>query len=876
MHAAKLQRYGLAALVTAFATLLVISGLSYRDWKQYQLVFEQTTNTRRILTLNQSLLGRLRDAETGQRGFLLTARPEYLEPYNAAVERIPIDLNELISFGSEASGQRSRFLQLQSLITDKLAELRQTIDLRRAEGLQAALAVVQTDQGKRTMDRIRNVSRQIETAENERWLAAWNDLQTGAQRSRIITLLGAILLAGLVGGACIALTSAAGQLERLVLQSDEAKRSAERNRDLLRATLYSIGDGVITTDRDGAVQMMNAVAERLTGWAEAEARGRLVENVFHIVNETTRSTVENPVRRVLRDGNVVGLANHTVLISKTGSDIPIDDSGAPIPGRGGSPNGVVLVFRDVSERKEALDTARRLAAIVETSEDAIIGKTLQGIVTSWNRGAERLFGYSANEMIGSPIARLIPPDRVHEMQQILARIGAGDKVEHFETVRIRKDGRPLTVSLTVSPIRDEEGHIVGASKIARDITHERQLEMTLRQTQKMEAVGRLAGGVAHDFNNLLTVILGYAATIKGKLDFEDPLQPAVAEILRAADQAASLTGQLLTFGRKQVTQTRVFDLSGLVQDMKNMLQRLIGEDIDLAVIADADPCLVKADSSHLTQVLMNLAINARDAMPGGGKLTIETHTVLRELEDLRRHGVRPAGRYTILAVTDTGAGIDAETQAHMFEPFFTTKDSGKGTGLGLATVYGIVQQHNGWIDVYSEPGHGATFKVYFPSAHKALAEPPPAARTSHPSRKGTILLVEDQAPIRMLAEDLLSEAGHKVLTASGGKMALQLAEQYSGVIDLLVTDVVMPGMSGPELAAQLTLSQPRLIVLYISGYTDHALLHRGVIEQGTAFLQKPFLPDVLLSRVDELLGSASLSQTVGPDLSSSSIWSDAQ
>src|SRR5690349_6223091 len=201
MHAAKLQRYGLAALVTAFATLLVISGLSYRDWKQYQLVFEQTTNTRRILTLNQSLLGRLRDAETGQRGFLLTARPEYLEPYNAAVERIPIDLNELISFGSEASGQRSRFLQLQSLITDKLAELRQTIDLRRAEGLQAALAVVQTDQGKRTMDRIRNVSRQIETAENERWLAAWNDLQTGAQRSRIITLLGAILLAGLVGGA---------------------------------------------------------------------------------------------------------------------------------------------------------------------------------------------------------------------------------------------------------------------------------------------------------------------------------------------------------------------------------------------------------------------------------------------------------------------------------------------------------------------------------------------------------------------------------------------------------------------------------------------------------------------------------------------------
>ena len=863
MHAAKLQRYGLAALVTALATLLVISGFFYRDWKRYQLAFEQINQARRILTLNQVLIDRLRDAETGQRGFLLTDRPEYLEPYNAAVERLPAELNELHTITAETPEQRRRFLQLQSLATDKLAELRRTIELRRTEGLDAALAIVQTDQGKRTMDRIREVSQEIEAAENERWLAAWNDLQTGAQRSRIVTLLGAILLAGLVGGACIALTSAAGQLERLVLQADEAKRTAEQNRDLLRATLYSIGDGVITTDRHGAVQMMNAVAERLTGFAEAEARGQLVESVFHIVNETSRRTVENPIRRVLRDGNIVGLANHTVLISKTGSHIPIDDSGAPITRSDGSASGVVLVFRDVSERKQALDTARRLAAIVETSDDAIIGKTLEGIITTWNRGAERLFGYSAEEMIGSPIARLIPPDRAHEMRQILTRIGSGENVDHFETVRITKDGRLLSVSLTVSPIRDEEGHIVGASKIARDITHERQLEMTLRQTQKMEAVGRLAGGVAHDFNNLLTVILGYAATINSKLDSESPLQPAVAEILRAADQAASLTGQLLAFGRKQVTQARVFDLSGLVRDMKNMLQRLIGEDIDLSVIADADPCLVKADSSHLTQVLMNLAINARDAMPGGGKLTIETHNLLREQEDLGRHGVRPAGRYTMLAVTDTGAGIDAETQSHMFEPFFTTKDSGKGTGLGLATVYGIVQQHTGWIDVYSEPGHGATFKVYFPSAEETLAEPPSTAVTSQPSRKGTILLVEDQAPIRMLAEDILSEAGHKVLTASGGKTALQRVEKYPGAIDLLVTDVVMPEMSGPDLAAQLARSRPGLIVLYISGYTDHALLHRGVIEQGTAFLQKPFLPDVLLSRVNELLGSASLSKTVG-------------
>jgi len=862
MHPARLQRYGLAALAAALATLLVIGGLSYRDWKRYFLAVEQRNEARRFLTLNESLISRLLEAETGQRGFLLTGRPEYLEPYNSASERIPAELAELAPIATQGPAQRDQYRQLQSLVPLKLSELGKTIELRRSEGLDAALGLVQTDQGKRTMDMIRSVSQEIEAAENAQWLAAWAELQADANRTRILTLLGAFLLASLVGGATVALRSASGQMERMNLQLNDAKRSAERTGDLLRATLYSIGDGVITTDREGAVQMMNAVAERLTGYAEEEARGRPVESVFHIVNETTRNAVENPIRRVLRDGKVVGLANHTVLISRTGADIPIDDSGAPIAGSNGA-GGVVLVFRDVSERKQALDAARRLAAIVEYSDDAIIGQELDGTIISWNRGAERLFAYTAEEMIGSPIARLMPPDRMDDMRLILGQIGAGKTVEHFETERVAKDGRHLTVALTVSPVRDEEGNVVGASKIARDITRERQLELSLRQTQKMEAVGRLAGGVAHDFNNLLTVILGYAATIKGAIGSHDPLQPAVAEILRAADQAASLTGQLLAFSRKQMVQTRVFDLHTLVQDIKNMLERLIGEDVDLAFIAEADPCLVKADPNHLSQVLMNLAINARDAMPVGGKLTIETRTISREREDLGRHGIRPAGRYAMLAVTDTGSGIDDETQAHMFEPFFTTKDAGKGTGLGLATVYGIIQQHAGWIDVYSEQGHGATFKIYIPSAEEALDEPTPAVQASRARRLGTILLVEDQAAIRMLAEDVLSEAGHHVLAAPHGRAALKLAEKHRNNIDLLVTDVVMPEMSGPELAAQLTRSCPGLIVLYVSGYTDHALLHRGVIEQGIAFLQKPFLPETLLIRVDELLGSASRAHAAG-------------
>jgi len=284
-----------------------------------------------------------------------------------------------------------------------------------------------------------------------------------------------------------------------------------------------------------------------------------------------------------------------------------------------------------------------------------------------------------------------------------------------------------------------------------------------------------------------------------------------------------------------------------------MLQRLIGEDIDLAVILDPGLSSVNADSGQLNQVLVNLAVNARDAMPKGGKLTIETHNVFRETEDVGNHGIPPGGHYAMIAITDTGIGMDRETQSHIFEPFFTTKESGKGTGLGLATVHGIVQQHGGWVDVYSELHHGATFKIYLPAAASVSTGEPQSVDQPLPRRTATILLVEDEAAIRMLLEDILSDAGHRVSSAVNGRAALQLIEQHPQQIDLLITDVVMPEMSGPELADQLSRSHPSMIVLYISGYTDSALLHRGAIEQGVAFLAKPFVPKSLLAKVDEML-----------------------
>lgn len=735
----------MAAIATALLTLLVISVLCFQDWKQYETAYTRVRETRRILNLNEALIDGLRDAETGQRGFLLTGRPEYLEPYHAALDRLPAETSELASLVSQEPGRRNLFLQLQSLSATKLDELRATIELRQSQQTDAALALVQSGQGKRTMDRIRQVSQQMQEAETARWQAAWDDLRSGTQHILIVILIGAVLLVVLVGVGGAALRNASGQLEQSAAQLDQSKRAAEQSRDLLRATLYSIGDGVITTDQDGGVQMMNAVAERLTGYAEAEARGTGIERIVNIVNQATRTVVENPIRRVLKDGQIVGLANHTVLISKSGAEIPIDDSAAPIKGSAGEISGVVLVFRDVSERRKAFDTARRLASIVENSDDAIVAKSLEGIVTAWNRGAEHLFGYSADEMIGAPISRIIPPDRLDEMRKILDRVGNGESVDHHETERLAKDGRRIKVSLTVSPVRDRDGRVVGASKIARDITRQRQLEELVRQTQKMEAVGRLAGGLAHDYNNLLTVILGYATTVNNRLAPDDPLRNTVKEILNAGDRAASLTGQLLAFSRKQVTQRRILDLNVFVAETKDMLQRLIGEDIDLVVVPDSEACFVNVDTGQLTQILMNLAVNARDAMPTGGKLTIATSTVVREHEDLGRRGVRPAGRYALLAVSDTGTGMDAETEAHIFEPFFTTKEPGKGSGLGLATVFGIVTQHGGWIDVYTELGHGTNFSVYLPRAAATPVEVTDVRQEIRPALPATILLVEDQA-----------------------------------------------------------------------------------------------------------------------------------
>jgi nitrogen-specific signal transduction histidine kinase len=398
----------------------------------------------------------------------------------------------------------------------------------------------------------------------------------------------------------------------------------------------------------------------------------------------------------------------------------------------------------------------------------------------------------------------------------------------------------------------------------RDLSERKQAEAALRraedqfrQSQKMEAVGRLAGGVSHDFNNLLTVINGYTQVLLARLPAGDPARGPVELINKAGNRAAGLTRQLLAFSRRQVLEPKVFDLNGTVVDLGKMLQRLIGEDIELNTLPASGLRRIKADLGGIEQVIMNLVVNARDAMPKGGRLTIETRNVELDQNYARTHSEVVPGPYVMLAISDTGCGMDEATKARLFEPFFTTKEMGKGTGLGLATVYGIVKQSGGHVAVYSEPGHGSTFKVYLPcTEEKPTAASLPSLRpAAAPKGKGTVLLVEDEDMVRTLSRQILQEQGYTVLEARHGKEAMQLSERDMDSVRLTVTDVVMPEMDGRDLAKRLLHRRPDMKVLYVSGYTDNAVIRNGLLEPGAAFLEKPFTPERLAHKVHEVLGA---------------------
>lgn len=760
-------------------------------------------------------------------------------------------------------------------------------------------------------------------------------------------------------------------LYRKLYRSEQERAEALEE---FQTTIYSIGDGVITTDNEGMIRRMNPMAEALTGWSEAEARGRRLSDVFRIINEESRSEVENPVSKVLREGMITGLANHTILIARDGTERPIADSGAPIRNQEGEIIGVVLVFSDQTE-------ARRMQKALRASEETyrllfehaplgLIHFNGHGIITACNDAFVKIIGSSRQALMGLNMLDL--PDKkvvaavqdainggqaiyegeyhsvtadkkifvravftsviscdgrfigglgivediterkraedalIEERNKLVAVLEAlgegltvqdkGFKILYQNPAHVKmqgdhlgelcyrayygrdsvcdgcllakcfKDGQihrrevsaetangKIYMEISANPIRDARGDIVAGVEAVRYITEQKELEAQLRQAQKLESVGRLAGGVAHDFNNMLGVITGYTDIALSRIDATSPIYQYLQEIQKAALRSVELTRQLLAFARRQPASPKVVDLNEVVSNMEKILKRLIGEDIEFISIPAARPWSVRIDPSQIDQILVNLVVNARDAIAGTGTITIEiANASLDETYCASHEGFVP-GDYVMLAVSDTGIGMDKETQEKIFEPFFTTKEAGKGTGLGLSMVYGIVKQNGGFINVYSESGRGTTFKIYLPRFEGEADQKTAERDESGLVGTETILVVEDEGQILNLVKTVLEGFGYNVLTAQRPSEAVSKCKDFGDIIHLLITDVVMPEMNGKELGRQIERLKPGIKMLFMSGYTANVIAHSGIVSDGINFIQKPFSLNGLAKKIREIL-----------------------
>lgn len=512
----------------------------------------------------------------------------------------------------------------------------------------------------------------------------------------------------------------------------------------------------------------------------------------------------------------------------------------------------------ITAANRELEARSRLAAIAESSADAIIGKTLDGVITSWNTGAEHTYGYTHDEIIGRSVAVLMPPDRISEMEPILQHVRRGERVEHFETKRLRQDGSIFDASVSVSPIRDASDAVTGAATVARDITERnraeadrRTLEQRLQQSERLESVGQLAGGIAHDFNNLLAAIMSYAGFIAEETADKPAVRADAEHIQAAAQRGARLTKQLLIFSKRDIIQPQALDLNAIVADVHNLLSRSIGEHIELNVKPAAGLRAITTDRGQIEQVLLNLAINARDAMPHGGTLTIETSPAVLGSSYASTHPGASPGDYVKLTVADTGTGMSADVAAHIFEPFFTTKPAGQGTGLGLSTVYGIVTQAGGTMSVDSQVGTGTTFTLYFPATGAAVPPPPDHTARDIQGNGETILVVDDDPAVLEVASRILRRNGYITLDAATYEQALTLAGDHE--FQLLLTDSVMPNMSGSALAGRIAELRPGLAIMYMSGYSEEMPGPQHAPGTAGTRIQKPFSSQTLLHAVHAAL-----------------------
>jgi PAS domain S-box-containing protein len=632
--------------------------------------------------------------------------------------------------------------------------------------------------------------------------------------------------------------------------TEQALRESEAR---YRGIVENAVEGIFQSTPEGHFIRVNPAFAHMLGYGSSEELLSTVSDITrqHYADPEDRRRYQEHLRKY---GSVKDFEFR--VRRKDGSLIWVSDSTRAVF----DPNGMLLRYegmvKEITERKLAEAERDRLLSAIEQAGEMVVITDPEGIIQYVNPAFETVTGFSRKEAIGQRPSILKSgrqDDAVYK--NLWATIAAG-RTWKGRMVNKRKDGSFYTEEATISPVCDPAGRIVHFVAVAHDITEHLKLADQLHQSQKMESVGRLAGGVAHDYNNMLSVILGYAELALDKVDPADPLYSDLKEIVDAARRSADITRQLLAFARKQTIIPKVLDLNETVERMLNMLRRLIGEDIDLAWLPEAVLWPVKIDPSQIDQILANLCVNARDAIKGGGNLTIETNKVtLDEAYCADNAGFVP-GEFVLLTVSDNGCGMDQETMNKIFEPFFTTKEVGRGTGLGLATVYGIVKQNNGFIHVYSEPGQGTSFRIYLPhytgDAEELRAE---SAAITPSGRDERVLLVEDDPSIMRIGQAMLEKLGYRVLAAVTPNEAIGIAEKYAGPIDLLITDVVMPGMNGRELATRMHALHPEINTLFISGYTADVIANHGVLEQGVHFLQKPFSIKDLADQVRATLDS---------------------